>query len=152
AVAPALAARASAAPARDPALAEPAPQPDSAPRLRSEAREPRHIDEPAQRHPFQPRSDAEQERFEALCGGDAEAGHALCQALAADPERVDDLAAASLVLSRVEPGSRRTLELLERAAKLGGDLAHAHAIAHVLECSSAETVHAPPPLERQHGN
>src|SRR5690606_26770776 len=25
-------------------------------------------------------------------------------------------------------------------------------IAHVLECSSAETVHAPPPLERQHGN
>lgn len=152
AVARALGGRSSVVPAAaaEPVAVEPAALPESAPRLRQ--REPRHIEEPSERHAFQPRNDSERERFDALSGGSADAGYALSLELAADPERVDDLAAASLLLSRVEPGSRRTLQLLARAAEASGDIAHGMAVAHVLDCSSAETVNAPPPLERQHEN
>lgn len=138
--------------AAEPVALERKALPESAPRLRSERSAPRHIEEPAERAAFQPHSDAERERFDALASGSADAGHALCLELAADADRVDDLAAAALALSRVEPGSRRTLTLLARAAEASGDSAHALAIAHVLDCSSAETVNAPPPLEGQHEN
>lgn len=147
AVAGAFAGRASVAPA---SAEHASPEPESAPRPRAWGREPRHIEEPAERPTFQPRTAAERERFEALLAGDADAGHPLCVALAAERERVDDFAAVSLALARVEPGSRRALDLLERAAEASGDVAHAMAVAHVLDCSGAETVHASPPLEGQH--
>jgi hypothetical protein len=127
-------------------------EPDSEPRLRDWGREPRHVEEPTQRPPFQPRTPSERERFEALSAGSADAGLALASELAEDRDRIDDFCAVSLALVRVEPGSRRALELLERAAEAAGDAAHAMAVAQVLECSSAESVHAPPPLERQHEN
>jgi cellulose synthase operon protein C len=128
------------------------PEPPSEPRLRAWGREPRQIDEPATRASFQPRTESERERFAALRAGSIDAGQALAEELAGDRDRIDDFCAVSLALVQVEPGSRRSLELLERAAEAAGDVAHAMAVEQVLECSSAESVHAPPPLERQQEN
>jgi tetratricopeptide (TPR) repeat protein len=127
-----------------------ASEPDSEPRPRAWGREPHHIEEPARRSPFQPRTESERQRFAALNAGSTEAGETLVSELASDRDRIDDFCAVSLALVEIEPGSRRFLELLERAAEAAGDAAHAMAVAQVLECSSAESVHAPPPLERQH--
>ncbi len=113
------------------------------------AREPRNIDEPSPAPVFQPRSSAEKALFEQLLAGGAGAGRELCQRLAADRERPDDLLVAALHLTRVEPGERGALELLERAAEATGDVAHAAAVAHVRESASPTPSHAPPPLNQQ---
>jgi Tfp pilus assembly protein PilF len=137
--------------ARPEARAAAAPAPGSEPRRRVWGRPPRHVEEPSVRPTFEPRSDAERELFLAANRGSAEAGRALCAALLAQPERADDLAASSWLLSRLEPGARTTLEHLVRAAEATGDISHAEALEHVLGCTGP-TPSPAPPLAHQHEN
>jgi cellulose synthase operon protein C len=124
--------------------------PESAPRSIPWGREPRHIEEPAERVGFKPRSDSEHDLAAKLHAGSVEAGLVLCAELGGDAARVEDFAAVSALVVALRPGSRSGLAQLERAARAAGDAAHALAVAHVLGCAGSERAPAPPPLEHQH--
>jgi len=136
-----------------PPAPEPEPgskHPESAPRSVPWGREPRHVEEPASRAAFQPRTASERALLAKLDAGSVEAGLALCAELGGDAARVEDFAAVSALVVGLAPGSRSALAQLERAARASGDAAHALAVAHVLGCAGSERAPAPPPLEHQH--
>jgi hypothetical protein len=117
-------------------------------RERGWGRAPHQVVEPSERPAFVPRDALERERLAGLEGGSVQAGLDLC-ALLDRHGRAEDLAAVAALLSHQQPGARTTLDWLQRAAEALGDVSHATALAHVIDCSSAEGTHAPPPLERQ---
>jgi hypothetical protein len=120
----------------------------SAERERGWGRAPHQVNEPVNRPMYEPRDALERERLAGLQGGSAQAGLELC-ALLDRNGRAEDLAAVAALLSQLQPGARTTLDWLRRAAEAQGDVSHATALAHVIDSSSAEGTHAPPPLERQ---
>jgi Tfp pilus assembly protein PilF len=118
---------------------------------RAWGRTPHHVDEPVERPTFVPRDALERERWAGLQGGSAQAGLDLC-ALLDRHQRSEELAAVAALLSHLQPAARTTLDWLRRSAEAVGDVSHASALEHVIDCSSVDRTHVPPPLERQREN
>jgi hypothetical protein len=137
------------APGVAPAPAPTAREPFRAPKTEVR-RTPRQNGVPPEVQEFVPRSAMEKSLFEDLKVGVAAAGQELFKSVIRSPERADDALSLSLQLSKLEPGARSTLEVIEQAAEAIGDSAHHAAIVHVRQCSGEMSpTNRAPPLHNQ---